>query len=184
MVFPNSHKKLPVIKNSLHYLTNFVGNKYDFSPNCNLHYLATICNLHCVFKQKKNSSQEDELVVQTLQSKFCDRMDRIICGFLCLSSCKDIPEIHAENQEKCSLKNYTLSQSSYLSQKISFFIVKFCTLKSENMVLLFPNHVSKDIWTVNFRAKNQHSYLHGLENDRVTSNIFPKCWQFQCVHIF
>ena len=105
--FGISHKKLPVIKKSLHYLTSFVGNKYDFSPKCNLHYLATICNLHCTTKEK--NCEEDELVVQTLQSKFCDRMDRIICRFLCVSLVKDIPEIPAENQEKMFIKNYTLS---------------------------------------------------------------------------
>merc|ERR1712018_48352 len=80
-----------------------------------------------VYKQKNNSS-EDELVVQTLQSKFCDRMDRIICRFLCLSPLVKIYRKSMRKiRKKMFIKNYTLSQSSYLSQKISFFIVKFCT---------------------------------------------------------
>ena len=50
--------------------------------------------------------------------------------------------------------------------------IKLQKIWSLNFQIIFL----KTFETLNLRAKNQHSYLHGLDNDRVTSNIFPKCW--------
>ena len=150
MVFPiknfRSLKNLCIIWRVL-LATNMISHQ---TATCIIWLLFAI---FIVYKQKKNSSQEDELVVQTLQSKFCDRMDRIICRFLCLSPLVKIYRKSMRKiRKKCSLKiTHWAKAAIWVKNQLLYCQILYMKIRKHGP-LIFKSFL-KIFWTLNFPAQ-------------------------------